>query len=90
MLQPGIYGLVFGGGLFGASNIDSVLIDNGVDIGSPEYFNWFDLNGFWQDPRATGWRFVVTGTVVPEPGSLALLLLGSLSLLRRQVLFEAP
>lgn len=92
VLQPGIYGLVFGGGLFGASNLDSVLIDNGVDIGSPEYFFWRDdpADGFWQDPRATGLRFVVTGTVVPEPGSLVLLLLGSLSLLRRQVLFEAP
>jgi len=80
-LSPGWYALVFGSGLFGATG-RGVALNNGVDIGEPVYIGWqpgapgsgwfslTDLSTIFVD-----FRFVVLGTIVPEPGFAALLIL---------------
>jgi hypothetical protein len=72
-LNPGHYALLFGSGQFGASESGG-MHDNNTDIpGSASYFAWSPFH----EPGQTGWhevlpgglRFVVTGTVIPEPGA---------------------
>jgi hypothetical protein len=85
-LQPGWYALVYGSGLFGTSGIGGAPINNS-DIGNPAYilfqpsgFLWIDLETF-----VTDFRFVVEGSVVPEPSTSVLILLTSFAfVLRRQ------
>jgi hypothetical protein len=82
-LSPGWYALVFGSGLFGATG-SGVALNNGLDIDDPKYiafqpgsgFGWSNLEGFLSD-----FRFVVHGSVVPEPASIASTACGLLSLL---------
>jgi hypothetical protein len=83
-LNPGWYALVFGSGLFGTSGHGTALWNNPV-IGDPSIIvgrdrSWFDL-AIFRTPPLEDFRFVLTGTVVPEPGSLSLLLLISMFVL---------
>jgi hypothetical protein len=79
-LLPGWYALVFGSGQLGATGSGVALV-NGLDIHDPEYiafqpgpgFGWSNLEGF-----LSNFRFVVEGSIVPEPPSIAILALGLL------------
>ena len=77
-LEPGWYALVFGSGLFGASGFGAS-VRNGSDIGDPEYIfypsklAWLDLDDVTTSP--INHRFVVNGSVVPEPNALVIALL---------------
>jgi hypothetical protein len=77
-LAPGDYGVVFGVGAFGASGGANL---TGGNIPTPQasFFSAQFLNGeSWVDePTLSGLRIFVTGTQsVPEPTSLALLVVG--------------
>lgn len=77
-LDPGWYALVFGSGLFGANGSGGA-VRNGMDFGDPSYIGyglnleWFNLDIF-QNPFDNH-RFVVTGTIVPEPNTFTAILL---------------
>ncbi len=83
-LSPGWYALVFGSGLYGATG-SGVALNNGGDIGEPEYiafqpgFGWSNLEGFLSD-----FRFIVTGEIVPEPATVGLALLVFLGICARR------
>jgi hypothetical protein len=72
-LDSGWYALVFGSGLYGANGGGGAPANN-PDNGDPSYIayhpgsgvSWIDLETFVNDLR-----FVVTGTTVPEPNTLA-------------------
>jgi hypothetical protein len=67
VLDPGTYGMVFGGGLFGVyDDRPAVMVTNGQDIDSPEYFFWEDWDNYWRDGGFSNGRFVIMGTVVNE------------------------
>lgn len=84
-LQPGWYALVYGSGLFGVSGSGGAPANNS-DIGNPTYIafqpgsgvSWIDLATF-----VTDLRFVVEGSVIPEPSTLVLILLTSLTFVIR-------
>jgi len=90
-LDPGWYALVFGSGLFGATT-NGGAVRNGTDIGDPTYIGhqpgatpsgWFNLAGL--PTMFDNHRFVIKGSIVPEPSSASLFLLASLhSLLNRK------
>jgi hypothetical protein len=74
-LDPGWYALVFGSGLFGTAGSGAAL-RNGQDIGTPTYVAYQPNSGVtWIDitPIARNHRFVVQGTIVPEPNALGLI-----------------
>src|SRR5688572_22009327 len=77
-LDPGWYALVFGSGLFGAGSYGGAVRD-GLDIGDPSYIafdpnlDWFNLNIF--QTFFDNHRFVVKGSIVPEPNTLCLTVL---------------
>jgi hypothetical protein len=76
-LNPGHYALIFGSGEFGANSYASGMQTNNIDIpGAASYFQWFigpeAPEGVWRDipvSYASGLRFVVTGSVIPEPAT---------------------
>jgi hypothetical protein len=76
-LDPGWYALVFGSGLFGGT-ANGGAVRNGMDIGSPSYiayqplspFGWVSITSF------PNHRFVVHGTIVPEPNAICLIAIG--------------
>lgn len=76
LLNPGWYALVFGTGLFGTSG-DGVAVRNGLDIDSPQYiimgpnFGWFDSS------TSPNHRFILKGSVIPEPSAILSLLIGT-------------
>lgn len=85
-LNPGDYALIFGAGLFGATINGGGIADNNIDIpGHASYFVWGDSSAHpnvfgWRNynysgPNRGGLRFVVTGSVIPEPSALALLMM---------------
>jgi len=79
-LAPGWYALVFGSGLFDATG-RGVAVRNGVDIGDPSYIAY--VSSRWRNLEGTSipfenHRFVVSGTIVPEPSSAAFVLFASL------------
>jgi hypothetical protein len=89
LLEPGYYGLIFGSDLFGATNGYGDMPFGGK-ITAPEvsYFIWgtplFSSDGSWsQLPSSVALRFVVEGTVVPEPAMLLLFGLGGLFIRRK-------
>jgi len=79
-IDPGWYAVIFGSGFYG-TNAVGVALRNGVDNGMQSYIAW---------QSGTGWRelsslfnnqyFVVEGTIIPEPATSILLLLGAGSL----------
>ncbi len=91
LLNPGWYALVFGSGLFGASG-DGAMVLNNPDIGDPSYIAY--VSSRWKNLAPTDgiefkdYRFVVKGTIIPEPSTLylSLLLLVTLFLFRHAIL----
>jgi len=87
ILDPGWYALVFGSGLFGTTGSGGAVLNN-PDIGSPSYIakvigsGWLAVNSLPGPFR--DYRFVVEGTVVPEPNTATLVLLG-IALQRRRI-----
>lgn len=71
-LDPGWYALVFGSGLFGTGS-DGAAPRNGMDIDDPMYVGWQPGAGFgWgnlNNPIFRDHRFVIRGSIVPEPAS---------------------
>ena len=59
---------------------------NGQDIGEPEYFYWQHTETKWRTVNgfAHNKRFVIFGTVVPEPTSYALTLVAWLTVVARR------
>ncbi|NOZ38880.1 MAG: hypothetical protein GXP24_01470 [Planctomycetes bacterium] len=80
-LNPGWYALVFGSGLFGASGTGGA-IRNSIGIDSPDYIGF--QSGFGWGARVPGKRFVIKGTIVPEPTSFVLAFSASLFLLAQK------
>lgn len=84
-LPPGWYAIVFGSGLFDATG-SGVALNNGLDIGEPEYIGWQPgaVNGWGNliNPIFRNFRFVIQGHIVPEPATVVLALVPLLSLLR--------
>jgi hypothetical protein len=72
-LAPGHYALVFGSGLFGASGEGVMPFEGQEDTSQASYFAGGDDHGGWVDGGFDSVRFVVTGTSVPEPGTLTLI-----------------
>jgi hypothetical protein len=72
MLRPGWYAVVFGSGRFGATGKGAAVF-NGVDIADPAYIAWGSEGWFNPPDFFDNHRFVVEGTVVPEPASFSLL-----------------
>jgi len=83
VLEPGIYGLVLGSGLFGASSIGSMSLNNPNFADSSTFvYNTFD--NVWNEyGSGGGLRFTVYGSPVPEPQPFALALLTTLILFLR-------
>ena len=87
LLQPGDYALIFGTGGFGAYGW-ATMPNRHADTSQASFF--------WGSPRADNYiawanssghhnlRFLVNGTVVPEPSTLLLTALGMPLLLRRR------
>lgn len=92
-LEPGWYGLVFGGGyqnegLFGARALGGAMGTND-DIGNPSYFGY--LRGSHWGTRQGGTRYVVIGQLdIPEPLTLWGAAVGSLLAFTRRPLRVGP
>jgi hypothetical protein len=93
-LEPGVYGLLFGSGLFGATGEGAMPRDNKEIPGGASLFDYHMSAGVlgWYDSVAHGLRFFVKGDTisqsVPDTGStLSLLALGvvGLVILRRRM-----
>lgn len=80
-LEPGWYALVFGSGLFG-TNGDGAAVRNGSDLGEITYIAAQPFSGIseWIDVSSElpNHRFVITGTIVPEPSSIILVVCTSI------------
>lgn len=78
-LDSGWYALVFGSGLFGATT-NGVTIRNGLDIGDPEFIGfqpgsgWVNIISSFFDNN----RFVIKGSIVPEPSTFTSTCMGFL------------
>lgn len=85
-LDPGWYALAFGSGRFGTSGSGAALRNN-PDIGDPEYIAYQNGSGWstFINPIFRDHRFVITGVIVPEPGTKHLV---SVSVLAAVVLFR--
>ena len=74
-LDPGWYALVFASGLFAANGNGGMVLNN-PDIGSPTYIarqpgpGWFNLSDLSDAKDFVDFRFVIKGTIVPEPSAL--------------------
>jgi hypothetical protein len=81
-LNPGDYALIFGSGQFGATGDAGMYSENDFDIpGSASYIYWNgQIDQVWHDSPFGGYRFVVTGRVIPEPATW-LLVVASLGFL---------
>ncbi len=91
-LDPGWYALVFGSGLFGATG-SGVAVRNGTDIDDPAYIafqpgtDWFNLSDLADVVQFVNHRFVVLGSVIPEPSSLALVMICALCFIWKRTHF---
>jgi hypothetical protein len=83
-LEPGWYALVFGSGLFSATGVGGMPLNN-PDVGTPTYIAFHSgAASEWANhlnPIFRNYRFVVEGQVVPEPAACLLTLVSLLSLL---------
>ena len=79
-LQPGSYALILGSGMLGATGSAGIL---GVSdqIVSPGSLVW--LGSSWGNLSSLSFRMALTGSIVPEPATLGLMVAG-LGLLRRR------
>jgi hypothetical protein len=79
-LQPGSYALILGSGMLGATGSAGIL---GVSdqIVSPGSIAW--LGSSWGNLSSLSFRMALTGSIVPEPATLGLMVAG-LGLLRRR------
>jgi hypothetical protein len=74
-LDPGWYALIFGGGLFGTAGSGGA-VGNNPDIGVPAYIGWqpgagwFNLTGL--STEFGDYRFIVEGSIVPEPSAIVI------------------
>jgi len=67
VLPPGDYALIFGGHVGAQGGMP----DTNTDIpGQASYFWWDGFGSNWYDGGFRNTRFVVTGTVIPEPSTL--------------------
>jgi hypothetical protein len=86
VLEPGDYALVFGTNKFGASGEGGYFPND--DTSSPlpgstiSYYT--EGNSKWHPIQFQNTRMTVEGHTIPEPGTLSLLALGSLAMLRRR------
>jgi len=84
VLHPGWYALVFGSELFSTQG-KGVAVGNGSDLSTPSYFGWQPSapNLGWIDffGGSINQRFVVEGTIIREPSTLAILSSGLFMLL---------
>lgn len=77
-LDTGWYALVFGSGLFDAAGDGAAPLNN-PDIGTQSYIAF--VSSHWKNSAPTDgfefkdYRFVIKGSIVPEPSSLCLLML---------------
>lgn len=76
-LSPGDYAVIFGSGQFGASG-SGAMPNNNTDLPGASYFFWTGYN--WQNGGFTKARFVVEGTVIPEPTTFLLFGMGLLGI----------
>jgi hypothetical protein len=84
ILSPGYYALVFGSGLYGTTGSAMMPYADQIDLGTPQYICWDSFrNPQWFDPIPLQARFVIEGTVVPEPATLLLFGLGA-AILRKK------
>jgi hypothetical protein len=76
-LNPGWYALVFGSGLFSTTGLGGA-VRNGADIGDQVYFS--NNSGGWGVLSSSfdNHRFVINGTIVPEPSTFCLAVLALL------------
>jgi hypothetical protein len=82
-LEPGLYAVIFGSDLFGTDGVGAA-VRNGIDHGTQSYFAWQPGSSSWHelDSFFANHRFVVEGSIIPEPTTATLigfLLLSQLS-----------
>lgn len=82
-LGAGDYAVVFGSGVFGTDGIGGMPHAGQSDLAGASYITWGDTTG-WYNTTSTGMRFVVEGTVVPEPSTFLLLGLGAAMVRRKR------
>ena len=88
-LDPGWYALVFGSGLFGAEGSGAALLNN-PDILDPQYIGFQPGFGWSNRPASLdNKRFVLLGTIIPEPSSATVFLPAILVLLGHSRLGKA-
>ena len=82
-LDPGWYALAYGSGLFGVDGEGGMVLNN-PDIGNPTYLarqlspGWFNLSDLSDAKDFVDFRFVIKGTIIPEPASVSLVVAGLL------------
>ncbi|MBE3069787.1 MAG: PEP-CTERM sorting domain-containing protein [Planctomycetes bacterium] len=83
-LDPGVYGVVFGTGLYGTSASGSGGMPRYAEVPGSNSFFWSTLPWRWQSNMGP-YENRIQITVVPEPATLSLVALGGLgALLRRR------
>ena len=88
-LNPGFYGLVFGA----TPGANGGMPTTGTDFPGINTFSYFFYDagllsskpsGFWQNAGSDNERFIIQGTVVPEPASMGLGIVGLMLFLCRR------
>ena len=82
-LTKGDYALVFGSGQLGASG-GVGMMKWMTTSGTLDFISWTSSWDHWDAGGYSNLRFIVEGTVVPEPATLLLLGMGGLALLRKR------
>jgi hypothetical protein len=74
-LEPGLYALVFGSGLFGATGAGASLRNN-TEGGMPDYIGFQSGFGWGERASQGGKRFVIEGHFIPEPSAIVIAMIG--------------